>query len=394
MIEGLVPLPFWGYVIVILVLNHITIVAVTIFLHRHQAHRALELHPVASHFFRFWLWVTTSMVTKEWVAIHRKHHARVETEDDPHSPQILGLSKVVWWGAELYRKEYLEKPETLKIYGKGTPDDWLERYLYGRGFFTYFGIFFYMAVCLVLFGALGLTVWAVQMVWIPFFGAGIVNGVGHWWGYRNYLCADASTNIVPIGIIIGGEELHNNHHAFVNSAKFSIKPWEFDLGWFYIQILATFGLADVKRVATQPFLNPKNRDIDRDTVKAVVANRLHVVSEYAKKVMNRVYKEEFNAGVEQTQVLLKPIKGLLARPDNLMNEDQRRTLELALAHSSTLEMVYQFKLRLQAIWNERSATPDGMIDALKEWCRQAELSGIKALQEFAENLRGYSKYPA
>ena len=252
LIEGLVPLPWWGYIIVILVLTHISIISVTVFLHRCQAHGALELHPTVSHFFRFWVWFATGMVTKEWVAIHRKHHARVETEDDPHSPQVLGLNKVLWWGAELYRQEYLQKPETVEKYGRRTPNDWLERYVYGRGYLTYLGIFIDLGICLLLFGALGLTIWAMQMVWVPFFGAGVVNGVGHFWGYRNFRCPDASTNVLPLGLVIGGEELHNNHHAFPGSAKFSIKPWEFDVAWLYIRLLSALGLARVKPLPTKP----------------------------------------------------------------------------------------------------------------------------------------------
>ncbi len=246
--QGLLPLPWWGYIVVAFALTHVTIAAVTIYLHRHSAHRALDLHPVVSHFFRFWLWLTTGMVTKEWTAIHRKHHAKVETPDDPHSPQTRGIRTVLLRGAELYREE-AKNQETLEKYGKGTPDDWIERNVYSR--YSWEGVGLMLMVNLVLFGAPGLTIWAVQMLWIPVTAAGIINGIGHYWGYRNFACADASTNIVPWGILIGGEELHNNHHAYGSSAKLSSRWFEFDLGWTYIRILELCRLADVRKVAPQ-----------------------------------------------------------------------------------------------------------------------------------------------
>ena len=249
MLNGLLPLPVWGYIILALVLTHITIVSVTLYLHRHQAHRALDLHPIVSHFFRFWLWLTTGMETKQWVAIHRKHHAKVETEGDPHSPKIYGIKKVLWEGAELYRAE-CPNEETMRIYGHNTPDDWIERNLYSR--FSAAGPTTMFIINFVLFGFAGMAIWAVQMAWIPFFAAGVINGIGHWWGYRNYETEDTSSNIVPFGILIGGEEMHNNHHAFASSARFSNKWWEFDIGWMYIQLMQAIGLAKVKKVASRP----------------------------------------------------------------------------------------------------------------------------------------------
>lgn len=390
MLEGLLPLPWWGYIVVAFVVTHITIVAVTIFLHRCQSHRALELHPIVSHFFRFWLWLTTAMVTKEWVAIHRKHHARVETESDPHSPQVLGLSRVVWSGAELYRAEYLNNPQTLEEFGQGTPDDWLENCFYGRGKLTYLGIFIDMGLCILAFGPVGLSIWAVQMAWIPFFGAGIVNGVGHYWGYRNFLCPDASTNIVPWGFLIGGEELHNNHHAFIGSAKFSIKPWEFDLGWLYIRVFCALGLARVKRVAPTPTKQPAKHDIDQDTVKAVFTHRMYVLAEYAKSVMVPVHREQADQAGRQQQRILRPVKQLLMRPRKLMDKQQREILEHCLLHSRALGIVYEFKQRLQSIWAEYHINHEAAHRALDEWCRSAENSGILALQDFSRNLRTYS----
>ena len=212
MFLGLIDLPWWGYVIVALILTQITIASVTIFLHRHQAHRALSLHAIPSHFFRFWLWLTTAIITKEWVAIHRKHHAKCETADDPHSPIVLGIKKVLLEGAALYQQE-ARNLETLATYGHGTPDDWLESNIYsGR---SELGIVLMLMLDVLLFGPIGLTIWAAQMAWIPINAAGIVNGIGHYWGYRNFHTEDASTNIVPWGIFIGGEELHNNPYIRV-----------------------------------------------------------------------------------------------------------------------------------------------------------------------------------
>jgi stearoyl-CoA desaturase (delta-9 desaturase) len=271
----------WGYILIALVLTHITIASVTIFLHRAQAHRSLSLNILVSHFFRFWLWLTTGIVTKEWVAIHRKHHAKVEMPDDPHSPQQKGIAKVLLEGAELYRSES-ENDNTLLQYGHDTPSDWLERNLYSRH--SYLGIIIMLFLNVILLGAAGLTIWAIQMMWIPVFAAGIINGLGHWWGYRNFEPIDASTNIMPLGMFIGGEELHNNHHAFASSAKFSSKWYEFDLGWFYICILNYFGLARIKKVAPVPVINHQNLAIDIETLRAVVNSRFHVMSHYARDV--------------------------------------------------------------------------------------------------------------
>ena len=287
MYNGLFDLPWWGYVVVALVLTHITIAAVTIFLHRHQAHRALDLHPIPSHFFRFWLWLTTGMVTREWAAIHRKHHAKCETADDPHSPQTRGLRKVLWQGAELYRAE-AKNPETLQRYGHGTPDDWLERNVYRH---SVLGVSIMLVIDVIAFGALGLTIWAVQMVWIPFWAAGVVNGIGHYWGYRNYDCVDASRNISPWGILIGGEELHNNHHSFATSAKLSSKWYEFDIGWMYIRILELLGLAKVKKIIPQPKFGEAKAVPDFDTLQAVVTHRYDVMTHYMRS-LKRLCAEE------------------------------------------------------------------------------------------------------
>ncbi len=386
MFKGLIELPWWGYIVVVLGLTHITIVSVTIFLHRCQAHRAVNLHPLVSHFFRFWLWLTTATVTKEWVAVHRKHHANVETEEDPHSPQNRGIKKVLWQGRELYRAE-AEKQETLDQYGHETPDDWLERNVYAR--FSMLGISSLLIGNVILFGFLGLTIWAIQMVWIPFFAAGVINGLGHWFGYRNFETPDASTNIVPLGILIGGEELHNNHHAFASSARFSSKSWEFDVGWFYLRLLSCLGLAKVKKLAPAPRFNNTKLRVDYDTVSAVIANRLHVMSDYAHRVIADVYKtEEHNISMSGRK--LPKGEKLLSRADSILDARSRERLQKLLAESDALKVVYEYKQRLQMIWQEKSATQESLVRYLREWCQQAENTGIKALAEFADTLRSYT----
>ena len=277
MISGLIQLPWWGYIVFTLVVTHITIASITIFLHRHQAHRALELHAIPSHFFRFWLWLTTGMVTKEWTAIHRKHHAKCETIDDPHSPQILSIGKILKEGSELYRKE-AKNLETLERYGEGTPDDWMERNIYTKH--SVKGVASMLIINLVLFGPIGLTIWAVQMAWSPLLAAGVINGVGHYWGYRNFQPEDASRNVVPWGILIGGEELHNNHHAYATSARLSNKWYEFDIGWMYICILKAAGLAKVKKMAPKLRLDTTKTKCDSDTLQAVILHRYEVLAKY------------------------------------------------------------------------------------------------------------------
>jgi stearoyl-CoA desaturase (Delta-9 desaturase) len=282
MYTGLLDLPWWGYIVAALGLTHITIAAVTIYLHRHSAHRALDLHPIVSHFFRFWLWWTTGMTTKAWTAIHRKHHAKCETAEDPHSPQIFGLKRVLMEGAELYRLEGRNQ-ETLDQYGQGTPDDWMEQHVYSKH--DRIGIGSMLVVDVLLFGPIGITIWAIQMVWIPLFAAGVINGVGHYWGYRNFQSEDASNNVIPWGILIGGEELHNNHHAYATSAKLSNRWYEFDIGWLYIRILETLGLAKVKKIAPKVrLLETAKTSCDGDTLQAVITHRYDVVTRYARSL--------------------------------------------------------------------------------------------------------------
>lgn len=392
MFNGLLDLSVWGYVAAALILTHITIASVTIFLHRHQAHRAVDLHPVVSHFFRFWLWMTTSMATKEWVAVHRKHHAKCETEDDPHSPQVLGIDKVLWQGAELYRAE-ADKQDTLDAYGHNTPNDWLERNLYS-GRTNKLGIALMLIIDVLLFGAAGLAIWAVQMAWIPFWAAGVINGIGHYWGYRDFEVSDASTNIVPFGIIIGGEELHNNHHAFGSSAKFSVKWWEFDIGWMYIRILSMLGLAKVKKLAPKPLIDHSKPAIDKDTVMALVTNRFQVMSDYAREVVKQVYKEEVRKTRDSAlRSQLKRVRKFLSRNDALIDDKARLRLHFVLSQNKTLDTVYEYKQRLLSIWASTTASQEQLLKDIQEWCRQAEATGIRSLQEFAQRIKSYSLAP-
>lgn len=386
--EGLVQLPWWGYVVVALVLTHVTIAAVTLYLHRYQAHRALDMHPAVAHFFRFWLWLTTGMNTREWTAVHRKHHAAVETEEDPHSPKVHGIREVLLRGAELYRVNASNR-DIVEQYGFGTPDDWIERRLYSR--WTTLGIVLMFAIDVTLFGPLGITIWAVQMIWIPLFAAGVINGAAHWWGYRNFETPDASTNISPWGVLIGGEELHNNHHAFGSSAKFSVRPWEFDVGWLYIRVLETFGLARVRKLApARPVVDTARPGPDLETLKAVVSSRLHVMADYGRTVVRRVHRDELRQAPGETRRVLKPSRSLLMRAEEMLSDGERGALAEALAHSRPLEIVYGFRQQLQAIYEQRSVSREKLLEALQDWCQRAEETGIQALEDFAQQLRRYS----
>ena len=394
MLEGLIVLPWWGYIVAALILTHITIASVTIYLHRHQAHRALDLHPVISHFFRFWLWLTTGMVTKEWTAIHRKHHAKVESPDDPHSPQRVGIRTVMWQGTELYRKEAKNR-ETLRKFGHGTPDDWLERHVYTGH--SALGIALMFLIDVALFGPIGITIWATQMIWIPIFAAGIINGVGHYWGYRNYEVADASTNIVPWGILIGGEELHNNHHTFGSSAKFSSKWWELDIGWLYIRLMKILRLARVKKIPPELACDYTKQRIDLDTVKAVFSARFLVMAHFAREVMRRVHREELkkaDRADRESWALLKRARRLMVREAARLDEISRKRLHKALEINGTLKTVYDMKQKLVDIWGRRVSTQEHLIQALQEWCREAEATGIEALHHFSQKLRTYTLVPA
>ena len=390
-VDGVIPLPWWGYILVLLGLTHITIASVTIYLHRSQAHRALDLNPMINHFFRFWLWLTTGMVTKEWVSIHRKHHAKCETEQDPHSPYFKGINTVLWKGAELYREE-AKNLDTLKNYGHGTPGDWLEKNLYSR--YSALGVSLLLVLNVILFGLYGVTIWAVQMMWIPFFAAGVINGLGHYWGYRNFETADGSTNLTNLGILIGGEEMHNNHHAFPGSAKFSIKWWEFDVGWLYIRLFSVLRLACVRRVAPRPVILEEKDKIDMDTLRAIIVSRLHVMAQYARNVTIPVFKQQLHEADRPYRCLLKQVRGTLLREESRIDEVARSRLQRVLSQSETLETVYEFRRRLQELWSRTYGNHEKLLQALQEWCQQAEATGVEVLIDFSRRLRGYSLRPA
>jgi stearoyl-CoA desaturase (Delta-9 desaturase) len=382
--NGYLDWAWWQIVLFTLIATHITIASVTIFLHRCQAHRALDLNPIASHFFRFWLWLTTGMVTKEWASIHRKHHAKCETIEDPHSPQILGISTVLSRGAELYKKE-AKNQETLEKFGHGTPDDWIERNLYAK--FTWQGVAVMLIIDVFLFGAIGLTVWAVQMLWIPITAAGVINGIGHYWGYRNFDCEDASTNIFPWGILIGGEELHNNHHTFATSAKLSNKWYEFDIGWLYIQLMSSVGLATVKKTPPKPVLSDL-RPADQNTLEAIIANRYEIMARYSKTLRNF-----FSNEVQHMQVLaghLSDARTWLSKDESRLSNEERVKLEELMATNAQLRKMIEMRRDLQAIWSRSSATKEQLLAQLHAWCARAENSGLASLREFSLRLRRYA----
>ena len=387
MYTGLLDLPWWGYILATLGLTHITIAAVTIYLHRHSAHRALDLHPIVSHFFRFWLWCSTGMTTKTWTAIHRKHHAKCETVDDPHSPQVFGIAKVLIQGAELYRDEGA-KADTLEHYGHGTPDDWLEKNVYGSH--DRIGIGSMLVVNFILFGPIGITMWAVQMMWIPFLAAGVINGIGHWWGYRNFQSEDASTNVVPWGILIGGEELHNNHHAYPTSAKLSNRWYEFDIGWMYIRILETVGLATVKKIAPKVKLVAAKPQCDVDTLQAVITHRYDVVTRYARS-LGQTCSTEMNAlkarAVSVDGARLKRWLNIdaAALPQNELEERAK-----IISHSNVLSTVYTMRDELAGVWQRSTASKEQLVSKLENWCHRAENSGIAPLRDFSKRLRCYA----
>jgi len=384
MIDGIMNFSWWQLILLTLVLTHISIAAVTIYLHRCQAHRALDLHPAVAHFFRFWLWLTTGTSTREWVAVHRCHHARCETEEDPHSPVIFGIDKVLWQGYELYR-EAADNTELVERYSHGTPNDWLEQVVYQR---RAIGVGLMLAIDVVLFGVLGVAVWAIQMVWMPFFAAGVINGLGHWWGYRNFSSPDAATNIVPWGVLIGGEELHNNHHAFPSSAKLSANWWEFDIGWMYIKLMSYLGLAKVRRVAQQPKMSSE-KVVDMDTVKAVVVHRMYVLANYARDVVKPVTQDELCRSELDCRKLARQARRLLSTDGSRLDAVGRARLNEILEKSQVLATVHQYRQRLQNIWARRASSQEVLLESLQDWCREAEATGITALEDFSRSLRGY-----
>ncbi|WP_374674527.1 fatty acid desaturase [Ideonella sp.] len=388
--HGLLGATLWQIVLFTLVTTHITIASVTIFLHRAQAHRALDLHAIPSHFFRFWLWLTTGMVTKEWVAIHRKHHAKCETPDDPHSPVTHGIKTVLLTGSELYRAE-AKVTETLAKYGHHTPDDWIEKHLYTR--YSALGVSLLLILDVLLFGAVGLTVWAVQMLWIPVTAAGIINGLGHWWGYRNFEAVDASTNISPIGLIIGGEELHNNHHTYPTSAKLSVKKYEFDIGWGYIRTLEVLGLAKVRKTPPQLVLGEVKPVADSQTLEAIIANRYEVMANYAQQLRRACASEvarlkaQGAAASGNAWTNLRVAERWLHRDAEKIPSNLRGALDGALQASPALAKLVAMREELRQLWTRTNVSAEQLVADLQDWCRRAEESGIATLREFSLQLR-------
>ncbi len=387
---GILNLDFWGYVIATLIMFQVSIFAVTVYLHRDATHRALDLHPWVRHFFRFWIWITSGMLTRQWVAVHRKHHAHCETEEDPHSPQMVGLKKVLLEGAELYKVQ-ARNPETLEKYGRGCPDDWIERNVYER--VPYGGIILMVLLDLLLFGVPGIIIIAIQMISMPLFAAGVINGIGHYYGYRNFECDDASTNITPLAIIIGGEELHNNHHAFPSSAKFSVRPWEFDIGWGFISIMKFLGLAKVRRVVPAPMFADEPA-ADLEALRAIIVNRMHVLRNYTKTVTLPVFRKELR-GADTENGLLRRARMLLIRRPALLDRKASARLTEILENNHALKTVHEFRERLRDLWTGATdVSNETLLAQFREWITQAEASGIRVLHEYAQVLKSYRLQPA
>jgi stearoyl-CoA desaturase (Delta-9 desaturase) len=383
--HGLWDLAWWQIVLYALVTTHITIASVTIYLHRHQAHRAMDLHWLPAHFFRFWLWLGTGQVTKEWVSIHRKHHAKCETSEDPHSPQAHGIKKVFFEGAELYRAES-KNMETMAKYSHGVPDDWIERNLYTR--YSWQGVGLMLIINWALFGAAGTAVWALQMAWIPITAAGIINGIGHYWGYRNFEAPDASTNISPWGIIIGGEELHNNHHTYPTSAKFSVKPYEFDIGWGYIRAMEMVGLAKVKKVPPKLLLGAAKPVADEKTLEALITNRYEVMAGYAREMRAACAREiEVLKAKQADLAVLETAKRWLHRDHDKVPATAQAHLAQARAAHPVLDKMATMREELRQMWSSTTLSREQLATNLQAWCKRAEDSGIAALHDFSFKLR-------
>jgi stearoyl-CoA desaturase (delta-9 desaturase) len=385
LITGLTHMTWVGKLVYMLVVTQLTIFTVTIYYHRCQTHRGVDLHPIIQHFFRFWGWLTTGMVIKEWVAIHRKHHAKVETVDDPHSPMIYGIKKVFWDGVSLYR-DASENKQDMEQYGRGTPDDWIERNVYGGH--PYWGPTLMLLISFALFGVIGVAMWAVQMIWIPFWAAGFVNGVGHWAGYRNFESADTARNLIPWGFWIGGEELHNNHHAFPSSAKFALRKWEFDIGWAVICALRSVGLAKVLRVAPTLDVRPNVSLPDAETLKAVLTHRFQAMTDYYRGVIVPTLREEAQHAGESIKAMPRRVRRALADGGRWLDGEGHDKLQAVLAKRPTLRTVVDFRARLVALMEQRGA--EQTLKGLQQWIAEAEQSGIRSLQDFAARLKGYT----
>ena len=379
----------WGTLAVyLLVATQLTIFSVTLYLHRSMAHRGVDFHPAIAHFFRFWTWLTTSMITKEWAAIHRKHHAKCETEEDPHSPMHRGIKTVFWRGVELYR-EARGMREDIEKYGKGCPDDWIERHVYTPH--ATMGPTLLLFLSFALFGFAGVAVWAIQMLWIPFWAAGVVNGLGHWWGYRNFETDDTATNLTPWGVWIGGEELHNNHHAFPSSAKFALRKWEFDIGWAAIRGMQALGLAKVLRVAPSLDVRPNISVPDTDTLKALLAVRFQAMTDFQRDVLTPALREEAaTLGRKPRSLLPRKLRRGLADGGRWLKPDARQQLQTWVAQRPRIRSLIEHRARLSAVLEARSQNAAETLHALQAWCHEAEASGSRALQEFSARLKGYS----
>jgi stearoyl-CoA desaturase (delta-9 desaturase) len=386
-INGFLGLSGWVLVAITFGCIQVSMMAVTLYLHRDQAHRAIKMHPVLRHFFRCWIWLTSGMVTRAWVAVHRKHHAFCETKDDPHSPVVYGLRRILLEGAEIYRLQ-ARNPETLEKFGHGCPDDWLEHTFYQR---SYIGVYTTLFIDIFLFGALGITMFAFQMLAMPVFAAGGINGLGHALGYRNFETEDASTNMVPIGLLIGGEELHNNHHAFPTSAKFSVRRWEFDIGWLYICVLRALGLCKVTRVAPAPLKAAEPRPVDTETLRAVLQHRMHILRDYSRRVMMPVLRMERDA--RPGDAVMQRARALLTRWPGMLDERARNHLARVLETSPQLRTVHEYRRQLIEVWQQANVSNERLVRELREWCTRAEASGIAALQDFSARLRGYIPQP-
>ncbi|WP_028920218.1 DesA family fatty acid desaturase [Pseudoxanthomonas suwonensis] len=386
--SGVAGLGWVGLLVVLLVFTQLTIFSVTLYLHRSQAHRGVDFHPAIAHFFRFWTWLTTSMITREWVAIHRKHHAKVETEEDPHSPQTRGIGKVFWEGVELYREARNDRA-SIEQYGKGAPDDWIERRLYTPH--ANLGPTVLLFVNFALFGLPGIAVWAIQMAWIPFWAAGVVNGLGHWWGYRNFESSDTSTNLTPWGVWIGGEELHNNHHAFPSSARFSMRRWEFDIGWAAIKGLEKLRLAKVLRVAPSLDIRPNIAVPDTETLRALLSHRFQAMTDYQRNVIKPVLREEAAAaGARLRELLPRRMRRGLVDDGRWLKPDAREQLQQWVQQRPRIQALVEHRARLAALLEARSHDAAERLHQLQAWCQEAEASGIRALQEYSMRLKGYA----
>ena len=390
--SGLLQSGWVGLFVYFLVVTQLTIFSVTLYLHRSQAHRGVDFHPVLAHFFRFWTWLTTSMITREWAAIHRKHHAKCETEDDPHSPMHKGIGNVLWKGGDMYREARLDRA-SIEQYGKGCPDDWIERHLYTPH--ATMGPVAMLLVNFVLFGAWGVAIWAIQMAWIPFWAAGVINGLGHWWGYRNFETTDTATNLTPWGVWIGGEELHNNHHAFPSSAKFALRKWEFDIGWAAIKLLESVKLAKVLRVAPTLDLRPNIHVPDGETLKALVAHRFQAMTDYQRNVLKPALREEAAAAGAKLRALLpRKLRKGMVDDGRWLKPDARAQLQAWIASKPRIQTLVEYRARLSEVLESRSHDAGEKLKRLQAWCAEAEASGVRALQDYAARLRGYALVPA